>query len=381
MTNSAQYHDSMRDCQNSLDGKRHYCSLQILRGMAALSVVLLHVSNMLQQYTDCHGLFCRYASVWHIGGAGVDLFFIISGFVMVQSTRYRFGLKGSSREFMLRRLIRIVPLYWLYTSLMLVLVLLPFTLKEQTFSVIYTLKSYFFVPAANPASGLDLPLLAQGWTLSYEMYFYLIFAVLLRFHEKCLLPAISALFLLSVMVGMWQQPQGPLLRVLTSPLLLEFVLGCYLARLVDTRNISTPVCALLIVGSLAALIFSPELENHVELRLITWGVPTFFLAAGCVFLEKNGIGSVPGRRFLTMLGDSSYSTYLTHTFVVLCFSTMLKRKLILPAVHNDLLVAVSITACLLVGYISYWYFEKEFSRSLLKICFKGDRPSALSKGC
>jgi peptidoglycan/LPS O-acetylase OafA/YrhL len=130
--------------------------------MAALAVVLFHVSDMLMQYTDRHGVFCRFASIWHTGAAGVDLFFIISGFVMVQSTQGKFQQNGSSKEFMLRRLIRIVPLYWLYTSVMLILVLLPFTLKNHDFSGPYTVKSYLFIPAFNPANGLDLPLLAQG---------------------------------------------------------------------------------------------------------------------------------------------------------------------------------------------------------------------------
>lgn len=360
--------------------KRHYRSLQILRGIAALSVVLLHVSDMLWRYTDRHGLFCQLASVWHTGAAGVDLFFIISGFVMVQSTRTKFRQNGSSREFMTRRLIRIVPLYWLYTSIMLVLVLLPFTLKNQFFSGIYTVKSYLFIPAVNPADGLDLPLLAQGWTLSYEMYFYGIFAVLLRFQERFLLPAISTLFFLSVMVGLWLETQDPILKVVTSPLLLEFVLGCHLARLVNTRNISSRICYILIAGSLIALFFSHRLAGNAELRVIVWGLPAFFLATGCVFLEKNGMEGIPGRKLLTTLGDSSYSTYLSHTFVVLCASTLLKRKLILHTVHNDLLVFCSVMVCLLVGYISYRYFEKTFSRSLLAICFKGDQPLILSKG-
>ncbi len=366
-TRIAEQQELDKGYQNHLDGKRHYYSLQILRGMAALSVVLFHVSDMLVQYTDRHGLFCRFASMWHTGAAGVDLFFIISGFVMVQSTRTRFQQSGSSWDFMVRRLIRIVPLYWLYTSVMLILVLLPFTLKGQVFSGLYTVKSYLFIPAFNPASGLDLPLLAQGWTLSYEMYFYVIFALLLRFQERFLLPAISTLFFLSVMVGLLLETQNPILKVLTSPLLLEFVLGCHLARLVNKRNIPSRICYSLIAGGLAALFFSRNLGFNVELRLIVWGIPAFFLATGCVFLEKNGIGFIPGRQLLTMLGDSSYSTYLTHTFVVLCFSTMLKRKLIFHGVHNDLLVVGSVIACLLVGYISYMYFEKSFSRSLLNI--------------
>jgi exopolysaccharide production protein ExoZ len=349
-------------------GKRHFSSIQILRGMAALAIVLFHVSEMLMHYTDRKGAFCQFASIWHTGAAGVDLFFIISGFVMVQSTRSSFRLSGSSGDFISRRIIRIVPLYWLYTSVMLILVLLPFTLKRQVFSGLYTIKSYLFIPVVNPSSGLDLPLLAQGWTLSYEMYFYAVFALLLHFHERFLLPIISTLFFISVMMGLWLGTYNPILKVLTSPLLLEFVLGCYLARLVDTKNISALACYIMIAFGLTALWYSRILDNNVELRLIVWGVPAFFISAGCVFLEKKGDGFIAIKRILTALGNSSYSTYLIHTFILLCIGTMLKRKLILHVVPNDLLVVGSITACLLAGHLSYIYFEKNFSRVLMSLC-------------
>lgn len=346
---------------------RHFTSVQILRGIAALAVVLFHISEMLLKYTDGHGLFCRFASTWHAGAAGVDLFFLISGFVMVQSTRGKFGQNGSGREFMLRRLVRIVPLYWLYTSVMLILVLLPFTLKGQVFSGPYTLLSYLFIPALNPTSGLDLPLLAPGWTLSYEMYFYAIFAVLLRFEEKRLLPAIGTLFLVSAAAGLWLDMRHPVLKVLTSPLLLEFLLGCLLARWVQARALPSSACYVMIVCGTAAWLASRNLAHNVDFRLVVWGVPAFLLLAGCVFLERAGDGDFAGRTILRGMGDSSYSTYLSHTFVILAAATMLKRDILLPALPNDLLVVASIMICLLTGYLSYIVFEKNFSRILLNL--------------
>jgi exopolysaccharide production protein ExoZ len=356
-----------RNFNKRLSGRNHFFSIQILRGMAALAVVFFHVSEMLLQYTDRQGIFCRFASMWHTGVAGVDLFFIISGFVMVQSTRGKFQQSGSSAEFMLRRIIRIVPSYWLYTSVMLVLVLLPFTLKNQVFSGLYTIASYLLIPVLNPVSSLDLPLLAPGWTLSYEMYFYLIFALLLRFHERFLLPAVSLLFFISASIGVWLGTQNPIVKVLTSPLLLEFVLGCYLARLVDTRTPSNVFCYVMIACGLVALWCSQDLHNNVELRFIVWGIPMCILTAGCVFLEKNGKAAFIGRHLLTALGDCSYSTYLTHTFIILCASTLLKRRIVLDSVPNDLLVIGSVSLCLLAGYLSYIFFERNFSRKLLGI--------------
>jgi peptidoglycan/LPS O-acetylase OafA/YrhL len=360
---------SMNTRRRHPSDKKYYPSIQILRGLAALSVVFFHVSEMLLQYTEGDGLFCRLSSLWSTGAAGVDLFFVISGFVMVQSSRGMFGQKGASEAFIRRRLVRIVPLYWFYTSIMLVLVLLPFTLRGQVFSWEFTLKSFFFIPAFNPSNGLDLPLLPPGWTLSYEMYFYVIFSLLLCFHRRFLLPATTVLFLVSVVIGLWQQVQDPVLKVMTSPLLLEFILGCFLAGLVNHRELSRSSCLVLIGGSLLALFWVCGIKIDNQTRFIFWGMPVFFLMTGIVFLEKRvTLGSL---RLLTLLGDSSYSIYLSHIFIVLCVSTLLKRKIYLHSLSNDLVAGCTIIGCILLGYLSYKYIEQNTSRALVpRFCRK-----------
>ena len=348
-------------CEQPSD-KRYYSSVQILRGVAALAVVFFHVSEMLIQYTDGHGLFSRFSSLWYTGAAGVDLFFIISGFVMVQSTRGMFAQPGASKAFLRRRLVRIVPLYWLYSLIMLVLVLLPFTLREQIFSGIYTIKSFLFIPAFNPASGLDVPLLAPGWTLSYEMYFYLIFSLLLCLDKRFLLPAITTLFCLSAAVGLWSPIEDPILKVVTSPLLLEFALGCHLACLVNRRDISPGMCYLLIAGALLVLYLVCGLKVDSQTRFILWGLPASALMAGMVFLEKNGLTRFSS--LMARIGDSSYSIYLSHIFIVLCVSTLVKRGIISALLPNDLLAGCTILMCIFTGYLSYRYIEQNFSRAL-----------------
>lgn len=346
-----------------LSDKKYYSSIQVLRGIAALSVVFFHVSEMLLQYTDGNGLFCKLSSLWYTGAAGVDLFFVISGFVMVQSTRGMFGQKGASEAFIRRRLIRIVPLYWFYTSIMLVLVLLPFTLRGQVFSWIFTFKSFFFIPAFNPSNGLDLPLLPPGWTLSYEMYFYLIFSLLLCFHKRFLLPVITAIFFFSAFAGQWLQVQNPIIKVVMSPLLLEFVFGCYLAYLVNRREISSRICFLLIGGALLALFLVCGIKVDNQTRFIFWGMPVFFLMTGLVFLEKRG--TLFPSSLLRLMGDSSYSIYLSHVFIVLCVSTLVKRKTHFHALPNDILASCTIMSCIIIGYLSYRYIEQNVSRVLV----------------
>jgi hypothetical protein len=342
--------------------KHFFASIQVLRGMAALAVVLMHVSEMLLQYTDGHGIFCRIASFWHIGAAGVDLFFVISGFVMVESTRNMFQTKGASRTFLIRRLIRIVPLYWLYTTLMLLLVLLPFTLKESVFSFIYTLKSYLFVPACNPATGLALPLVPQGWTLSLEMYFYLLFALLLQFERRWLLPSLTLFFAASAIAGLCIDFHDPVLKAITSPLLLEFALGCQIARLVNQIKIPPFICYCCMAAGGVLLFLTHSFPEAAQYRLLVWGTPAFLFTLGLVFLEKELSLKFPG--ICIRLGDASYSLYLSHVFVLLAIGTLLKRKAIPSYIPNDFIAFFSVTACVAAAWFSYVLIETKSSQYL-----------------
>jgi len=344
----------------------YFASIQILRGIAALSVVLFHVSEMLLQYTGGQGVFCDLSAFWYTGGAGVDLFFVISGFVMVQSTQESFGREGTSTAFMVKRCIRIVPLYWMYTLMMLILVLLPFTLKTHVFSAGYSIKSLLFIPAINPTHGLVLPLLPQGWTLSYEMYFYILFSLLLFFKEKFFLPVITAVFLPSAIIGLCLEIHDPLGKLLFSPLLLEFAFGCYLGHAVSRWTISLRNSLLLILLATTFLFLGHGVAINDQTRLFLWGIPAILLVAGCVYLEKQGVSFFP--RVLTTIGNSSYSLYLSHVFVVLFVATLVKRKIFIDDIPNDLIAITVVSICILTGYLSFRFFEKPFSRLLLALC-------------
>lgn len=349
--------------EQPLTNRTYFSSIQILRGGAALAIILLHAAEMLLQYTDGQGLFCGLAPFWETGAAGVDLFFIISGFVMVQSTRNKFQLPGAGKRFFLRRCIRIIPLYWFYSGCMLLLVLLPGTLQEQVFSFPYTLQSFLFIPALNPASGLDLPLLPQGWTLSYEMYFYLTFTLLLTLPRKFFLPIIFVFFSISVLIGIYIQSSSPVIKVVTSPLLLEFAAGCGLACMVEKNNLSSGWTIVLMTTGVVLLGLSPLIFPGVEYRVIFWGIPALCLTTGMVYLEMNGFSFFP--RLMMDMGNSSYSTYLSHVFVLLAVGTLLKMDM-LSSVPNDAVAFASIIACLVAGHVSFVLLERRMSRLLLR---------------
>ena len=140
-------------------------SIQILRAVAAVGVVLVHAGDALNYWGHTH-------VTWTLrGNAGVDMFFLISGFVMVYISWQRFGERSASISFFTRRIIRIVPLYWLVTTVYVLL-------GHHTVHSIVT--SYLFIPdtSGGPANIETIhPVVPQGWTLRYEMFFYLLFGV------------------------------------------------------------------------------------------------------------------------------------------------------------------------------------------------------------
>ena len=153
-------------------GGRSLQGLQVLRAVAALGVVFHHLPIFLEGKLGLTGVVPPLL----LGAAGVDLFFVISGFIMVYSSEPLFGRPHAPRVFLLRRLSRIVPLYWAATSFLLgylLLVGVAFVRVNLPWDVILT--SYAFIPFPR-RDGLMMPVLNVGWTLNYEMFFYLVFA-------------------------------------------------------------------------------------------------------------------------------------------------------------------------------------------------------------
>jgi peptidoglycan/LPS O-acetylase OafA/YrhL len=160
--------------------------------MAAVLVLLTHSGFYASERLD------RSFKYWGTGAAGVDLFFVISGFVMVYSSMNLIGDRKGWLVFSQRRVIRIVPMYWLATTIKLVLMVLAgeFVLHAR-FSSLDTVMSYLFLPTRNSDGNL-FPLLGVGWTLNFEMLFYLLFAAALFLRVSVFKFVGTVLFILAI---------------------------------------------------------------------------------------------------------------------------------------------------------------------------------------
>jgi len=340
----------------------HFTGLQILRFVAAMLVVVMHTSEAyLLRIEGTSG-----SQYWDGGAAGVDLFFVISGFVMALSTA-RIPAGSAARlnaawVFMKRRFVRIAPLYWFYLLLKTALVLaLPALALRTSIDPEHLLASLLFVPAMSPW-GLIQPVLPVGWTLNFEMLFYGVFALGIALG---LARIWFTLVLLGLVFAAGQLfPEITLLRFYSQTLIFEFVLGIAVAQIYMKYRAAAPEAGLGMIAAGAVVMFLVDWGVDAD-RFSTWGIGAALIVMGAVWLEPWIAGSKNAPR-LSFLGDASYSIYLSHTFIVP------GAVLLLKSVGVESPLVVMLTVCILVvvaGCYSYVWLERPltglFKRILL----------------
>jgi exopolysaccharide production protein ExoZ len=329
--------------------------LQYLRGIAAMMVVYFHSVVQLKNL----GIDTPLLPM--MGEAGVDLFFVLSGFLMWITTSGKTVAPGA---FLVKRLLRIVPLYWMLTIVAGAAALLaPALLKHTIFETSHFFSSLLFLPAPNPSYldpqdvGLRLtPLLVPGWTLNYEMFFYVIFAAVLFFPQRLRLMLVGGAFVAISLSGLLLEP-GSALQFYGNPIIFEFVMGIGVAMLVERRLLlDARVATLMTVVAFATMLLA-NFDSLVISRAIVFGVPAAFIVYGLCCMEIKGV--IRNFTYLRIVGDASYSLYLTHVFtLVIC------RLIFLRFYHVDNLyaemafVALCLTLSTTVGIIVYYVYEK-----------------------
>jgi exopolysaccharide production protein ExoZ len=267
--------------QNTQPRHDLYVGVQILRGLAALVVMLQHDSVAMAERAYHTSL--RF----DCGQCGVDIFFAISGFVMVVVTAGIWGRPSTAEPFLMRRLIRVVPLYWLFTAFKVLLLLaLPALAISTVLTPWHVISSFLFIP--DSALG---PVVMVGWTLSFEMLFYVLFtgALCLRVRQPVLW--LAGLLTALVFVGMfrtasWNQSWAAPTKLL-DPLLLEFVFGMLIGvAALNRRLLPFRLALALAVLCVAALLSTQVLGNDARaIRLFVWGIPAALLLLSVVSLE------------------------------------------------------------------------------------------------
>jgi peptidoglycan/LPS O-acetylase OafA/YrhL len=336
-------------------------NVQVLRFVAASGVLVKHVIDLSVPFSSQ-----MFRVPW---SGGVDLFFVISGFIMAWITRGCFGQRGAAGGFLLRRAIRIVPAYWFFTTLMVAMLLIAPQLAHHTMlTPEQVAASYGFIAWPRPSDQTMAPLLSQGWTLNYEAFFYLCFAAALcaRTGLRWLVLGFVGLAMINRLI-----PEHLRLAIFyTDPIILEFLVGILLARLFE-RGVRLPLWGSLTCAGLAvaAYLLLADLPLFLANRFTTLGIPAAVLATAFILApEPEKIG--PVRRALSAGGDASYTLYLSHSFTV--------NAVVLACAALELPKSVGMIAAaagaIVVAVLVYRYFERPTTTALYRI-FGQRRPT------
>ena len=278
-------------------------SVQALRAIAAVAVCICHA-----EYFQI--IFSRRSyseNAFEPLASGVDLFFVISGFVIVHSSGDLFGKPGARSEFLIRRIARIVPPYWAVTLMVWAATWILARFPPDFTSV---LQSLLFIPYAN-ASGSMNPVHGVGWTLNFEMLFYVVFAICIVWPRRIAVPVVTGAFAVAILLRCYFEPSAVPLLFWSDPIILEFVFGMWIAMLYG--RIEIPSGARIFIISVALLVIWMSrigAGTPTGYRFLLWGIPAAAIVAATVWAPQRFASPL-----LETLGDASYLIYLLHPLV------------------------------------------------------------------
>jgi len=310
---------------------------------------MFHSTGAVQKYFA--GIPEWFSYITDLGAAGVHIFFVISGFIMVHTSFSSDGTPVSPARFLKRRFIRIFPIYWIYALL--------YLLFHNTFGSGFNLSIKEAVYSLLLLPGYSSLIIGPGWTLSYELYFYTCFAVALMFRLSLCLVSLSLLFVTSIALRIYAGLSDEA-HVFTNPLLIEFLLGAWAAyfraRFSFTGAAIANVLTLLALVTFLGGVFA---GYHVFPSAITWGVPSALLVAGLVLSER--AGHIPAMvSKLARLGDSSYSLYLLHILLIDAALIPLARSGLMGSLSFLLIpLCFALTVlCITMAHLAYEFLER-----------------------
>lgn len=323
-------------------------SVQYLRAIAALMVVMHHAvraTTVFDQYLPDNLL----SAIKHNFSFGVDIFFVISGFVIYLSYLKK---PKSAYNFAVDRLARIAPAYWVYSAIFaIVLIYFPWSHPASSFDFVHFLKSMAFIPSQNPSPyGGVSPTLTVGWTLNFEMFFYACFlaAILIKREEIVLLTSFM------MMISFFLPYSAGINTFYSSPRVFEFILGMLFASYYfkSNENVSIPlyVSVPLFIAAFLAAISSRADDFYV------WIPAALTIVAITVSTEKH----MPKIKPLLAIGDGSYSLYLSHK-IFICLGLIVSRTYGYDALWS---VAISVLSCVVLSCFSYRILEVQCSKAL-----------------
>ncbi|KQZ17967.1 acyltransferase [Caulobacter sp. Root1472] len=346
------------------ESNKQFNLIQVLRFVAAAMVLVLHSSF----YTSER--LVDGAAVWHVGRYGVDIFFVISGFVMMISASSLTSRPGGWWTFLSRRFIRIFPLYWVATTINLaVLLVMPSVVLHSQFKVWEIVSSYFLIPHRD-AKGVIEPLVGVGWTLMFEMMFYYCFTLCLKF-KLSPLKTIIPVFVVLAALSFFKTPAWPTIAFFCNVRVLEFCTGMLLAKYI--RKVPTGLkwgLPFAIVGFV--ILLTPAFGTAPVVSPLLMVLASTLVVAAAVSLEPQLGPRAPG--WLLILGAASYALYLFHPLIAPAVPMVLKKL----AIHSaPLSILLCICVALPAGLFMHFLVERPIDSAIRR--WMGRRPKKVDE--
>jgi peptidoglycan/LPS O-acetylase OafA/YrhL len=330
-------------------------NIQALRALAAYLVVVVHIAPLISKFGIS-------PTSTEFGACGVDLFFVISGFVMVWTTSRRpttpWGFFGN-------RLARIAPTYWLITFAVFGIGMMYPALSGAKASVGELIDSLFFIPYERDTGQL-YPVLYVGWTLNYEIFFYLIFSMSILCRSAFFRVTVStAALVLIVIYGLIAGPKSAILQFYTNPIIFEFAFGMWLglARLHD-RSFGPKTATIILFVGLPLLLMHPFFISGS--RAFWSGIPSLAIVAASLSLESHD--RMLRSAGFQLIGAASYMLYLVHPIVLSAFTKVAARLSLLQSpAGSSFSVIIAFALVGLVAIALHLLIERPIGRGLRRL--------------
>src|SRR4028118_1095072 len=328
--------------------------LQAYRGIAALLVVMVHITitsaDLLNQLT--------FLNLFRAGWSGVDYFFVLSGFIMVYVHRSAIGKKDQLKSFLVKRAMRIYPIYWIITlTVLFFFLVIPGFANNTDLGWGQVILSLLLIPQN------DKPILDVGWTLIYELYFYFLFCIAIWFKPKHSVPILSTWLFVTILhfCKIVKFPSSFfVLNLVFGNMNLEFVLGCLAAYIVIKYNNK--------LGKYRWILFGIANLGYVILAmLVAWRnmdferITTFAVLAAMLIIAATSIDLKDPPKIpylLIFLGDASYSIFLTHMPVITAIIKIVQKANLGKYFDGFFAPALLAVFAVVFGCIFYSFIEK-----------------------
>ena len=339
-------------------------SLQAVRAVAAMMVVVFHINIFLLPHRLYDGE--NAFSLFNIGFAGVELFFALSGFIMIHVHRSDFGRVDRFGPFLHKRAVRVLPLYWLIlTALLCAMALIPSIGPDTPPSLLEIISNYALFP------GEKTMILELGWSLRHEMLFYAVFSFVIL--KPPVGVSVMAVWFGGCILNLFVRTSLFPFTFFFSAYNLIFVGGMAAAYLFPRLSEKHALAAVMGGGAFFLWIAMADLYHavsiHMSVRTVLFGLSASFLLAGLARLEV--LGRIRSPRILTAIGDSSYALYLVHIPVLTMTAPLVLATGMAEALPPMLMLALLLVLCVATAHFAHLIVEKPMTRVISAIVSSG----------